>query len=99
MKYTFVKYDQLCHSERSNEIAKSLAPNYISISRWPLWGKNLKVGLRAVLFATIFLAACGDDNKNAGGTVEDPYAWTASSGGYYIYPSYGASVRCIKDEE
>ena len=56
MKYTFVKYDQLCHSERSNEIAKS---------------KNLKVGLRAVLFATIFLAACGDDNKNAGGTVED----------------------------
>ena len=56
MKYTFVKYDQLCHSERSNEIAKS---------------KNLKVGLRAVLFATLFLAACGDDNKNAGGTVED----------------------------
>ncbi len=56
MKYTFVKYDQLCHSERSNEIAKS---------------KNLKIGLRAVLFATIFLAACGDDNKNAGGTVED----------------------------
>ena len=56
MKYTFVKYDQLCHSERSNEIAKS---------------KNLKVALRAVLFATIFLAACGDDNKNAGGTVED----------------------------